>query len=701
MLSSLRLTLASAGLSLALPAFAAETVTTLVPTLPPDLSTTTTNLKTDAGEIVGPGGQLLPKLDLAVETPEPGEFFPDEPFVASKYSLRRLPVPKPDNLAEFIADPAAAVALGKALFWDMQVGSDGVMACASCHFHAGADNRSRAQLSPGLLRVSATGATSADTSFQAGTTTRQLRPEDFPFHQLLQPDNRASTVLRDTNDVVGSQGVSLTRFVMLDPKNNEQTVFTKDKVFTDGVGNLRRVSPRNAPSVINAVFNVRNFWDGRAQRVFNGVNPWGLRDAGASVWRAATPLQLAKVKITLDRSSLASQAVGPALSSFEMSAAGREFPHLGKRLLRLRPLAGQKVHPTDSVLGPLARTGGGLTVGTYAELVRKAFQPVWWQGSALISDDGSETESDKEGRREVAAKNGLRELEDEEAKRLVTYAVGTYTHMEANFSLFFGLAIQMYESTLVSNDAPIDRFAEGDTNALSPLQKQGLNIFTQKGRCDSCHGGATFTAAAIIEAPDQRVELADLLPKNRGVYDSGFYNIGVRPIVEDIGLGSRDPWNRPLAESRLISLSQTARAALTGYNEFFFQFPTDLVLGYGFFKAPSLRNVELTAPYFHNGGQATLDQVVAFYNRGGDFREWGHNGAVRPLKLTSDEQKALVEFLKSLTDDRVRFDRAPFDHPQLYITNGPASTGPKAGDTLIELPAVGAAGGTARRNFLE
>ena len=60
-----------------------------------------------------------------------------------------------------------------------------------------------------------------------------------------------------------------------------------------------------------------------------------------------------------------------------------------------------------------------------------------------------------------------------------------------------------------------------------------------------------------------------------------------------------------------------------------------------------------------------LEQVVAFYNRGGDFREWGHNGAVRPLKLTNDEQMALVAFLKSLTDDRVRFDRAPFDHPQL------------------------------------
>ena len=64
--------------------------------------------------------------------------------------LRAIPVPTPPNLDEFVRDPAMARALGKALFWDMQVGSDGVQACASCHFRAGADPRSRNQLSPGL-----------------------------------------------------------------------------------------------------------------------------------------------------------------------------------------------------------------------------------------------------------------------------------------------------------------------------------------------------------------------------------------------------------------------------------------------------------------------------------------------------------------------------------------------------------------------
>src|SRR4051794_15865512 len=68
-------------------------------------------------------------------------------------SLKTVTVPEPANLSDFIRDKKAAIALGKALFWDMQVGSDGVVACASCHFHAGADNRSVNQLNPGQRRI--------------------------------------------------------------------------------------------------------------------------------------------------------------------------------------------------------------------------------------------------------------------------------------------------------------------------------------------------------------------------------------------------------------------------------------------------------------------------------------------------------------------------------------------------------------------
>src|SRR5215207_9084537 len=78
--------------------------------------------------------------------------------------LRAVAAPLPSNLGDFIADTDAAIALGKALFWDMQVGSDGIQACASCHFRAGADPRSKNQVSPGLNRMP-----DADLMYTAGT----------------------------------------------------------------------------------------------------------------------------------------------------------------------------------------------------------------------------------------------------------------------------------------------------------------------------------------------------------------------------------------------------------------------------------------------------------------------------------------------------------------------------------------------------
>jgi cytochrome c peroxidase len=96
----------------------------------------------------------------------------------------------------------------------------------------------------------------------------------------------------------------------------------------------------------------------------------------------------------------------------------------------------------------------------------------------------------------------------------------------------------------------------------------------------------------------------------------------------------------------------------------------------GSFKAAPLRNVELTGPYFHNGGKLTLRQVVDFYNRGGDFpltnaphRDFNivNQNIEIQSNLSEAEKVALVDFLLELTDERNRYDRAPFDHPEVIV----------------------------------
>jgi cytochrome c peroxidase len=97
---------------------------------------------------------------------------------------------------------------------------------------------------------------------------------------------------------------------------------------------------------------------------------------------------------------------------------------------------------------------------------------------------------------------------------------------------------------------------------------------------------------------------------------------------------------------------------------------------FGSFKAAPLREVELTGPYFHNGGKLTLRQVVDFYMRGGDFpltnathRDFNmvNQNVEVQSNLSEAEKVALVDFLLELTDDRVRFEQAPFDHPQVIL----------------------------------
>ncbi|NWF60916.1 MAG: cytochrome C peroxidase [Fischerella sp.] len=625
-------------------------------------------------------------------------------------SLKTVPVPEPDNLGDFIRDRTAAIKLGKSFFWDMQVASDGITACASCHFHAGADSRSKNQINPGVVRANIDDPLVQDATFQVGGGANyQLKPEDFPFHRLSNPDDVNSTVLFDTNDIASSHGVFNTEFVDVVPGQAEDIVNPKDDpVFNVGGTKVRRVEPRNAPTVIDAVFNFRNFWDGRAQNIFNGASLWGTRDPNAFVGKANDINQLELVKVSLKNSSLASQALSPPISVFEMSADGRTLQNIGdkigrvhidsddagaqppreigKKLLPIRPLGKQLVHPEDSVLGTDSRSPNpGLQTDTYEALIKDAFQPEWWRSTkwVQVNSDGSRTIIDRPNSPE---KN-------------------QYNLMEYNFPLFFGLAIQMYESTLISDDTPFDRFMEGNTTALTAQQQRGMQVFQDQG-CIGCHFGAEFTIASVVHIGEQG-RIAAALFGQQPIEDVGFLNNGVRPASEDRGVGGDDPFGNPLAETRL-ALNGTFRQIL-GEDPPVIPTGEDNIGVEGAFKVPTLRNVELTAPYFHNGGQLTLEQVLDFYSRGGDFREGDFPGVLPVLNLSAQDKQDIIAFMKALTDERVRLEKAPFDHPQLFLTNGHQGdqtsvtddgTG-KATDEFLELPAVGRNGSNGHPNFLE
>jgi cytochrome c peroxidase len=612
--------------------------------------------------------------------------------------LSSLPVPKPSNLNDFVRDEVAARVLGKALFWDMQVGSDGVQACATCHFRAGADARKKNQVSPGLLRLP-----DPDLAFEGQGPNYTLGAGDFPFRRLENSRDRESRIVFDSNNVVSSQGVhhaifGQSGFPGLDPDG-----------FSVGVGqrraNVRRVEPRNTPTMINAVFNHRNFWDMRAQHLFNGVNPFGDRDPDAFLYSAEDRLNPARVRVLLDNSSLASQAVGPPTNRFEMSADGRPFPEVGRRLtfelgrrhrgtgqrlLGARPLALQLVHRDDSVLGPYSRSPQrGLTV-TYEALIRQAFHPKWWDSPRLIrvAADGTTT---------VVSRRDSDPSTDE------------YTLLEYNFSLFFGLAVQAYEATLISDDTPFDRFLRDPVSApLSPAAERGRKIFFNenldpdpRGGCRFCHSGSLLSEASV-----DSIAVRGMVRVSGGqLSDTGTRNIGVRETTDDVGNGGFDPFG--------ASLSVAVRDAT----------PEDTVAADGTFKIPGLRNVELTAPYFHNGGEATLLDVVNFYARGGNLggttnpivtRDGTVIGGLGVLNVNdgsaaSEAAKAdLVEFLLALTDERVRVAAAPFDHPQLFVPNGHPGNSTaviqlngRAVDSFLEIPATGRDGGPVLPGFLE
>ena len=363
-----------------------------------------------------------------------------------------------------------------------------------------------------------------------------------------------------------------------------------------------------------------------ASDVFTGATPFGASDSGLHAISVLSGKPVAEpVRIT--SASLASQAVGPALSSAEMSYEGRSWQLMGRKMLSLRPLALQRIAMDDSVLGAYAISNGtGLQAATYRTLVQAAFTTAYWDSDQLV--DGFGTPLGRSGT-----------LSDASA----------FTVAEYNFGLFWGLAIQAYESTLVADDSRVDQFFDGNTAALTALEQQGLRLFQGRGaQCTNCHSGAETTQASFTGAGQNGGGGGR---GGRGA-DRGYFRTGVRPIGDDVGLGGLDTFGNPL--SRAVGLNGTAFANVQGL-----------------FKTPGLRNVEFTGPFQHNGGQSTLEQVIDFYSRGGDFPDGGNLGpGIQNRNFSAADRAALVAFLKALSDDRVRYEKAPFDHPELCVPVG-------------------------------
>ncbi len=176
-----------------------------------------------------------------------------------------------------------------------------------------------------------------------------------------------------------------------------------------------------------------------------------------------------------------------------------------------------------------------------------------------------------------------------------------------NFTIdHVGKAIATFERTVLSGNAPYDRYINGDKKALNASQTRGFNIFFKKAACDSCHLGFNFT-------------------------DGSF---------ENIGIGTDKP--KPDLGRFLVTGKEADKGA---------------------FKTPTLREIEHTGPYMHDGRFKTLEQVVEFYDKGG-IKNPQLDRRLKPLKLTKQDKKDLVAFLKALSGEGWQHIKAPKSFPK-------------------------------------
>ncbi len=190
-------------------------------------------------------------------------------------------------------------------------------------------------------------------------------------------------------------------------------------------------------------------------------------------------------------------------------------------------------------------------------------------------------------------------------------------------------AIAAYERTIVSDDSPFDQYMRGDKTALTEQQLRGKALFEGKAQCIVCHNGALMT-------------------------DQAHYNLGVPP-------------NPAFEEEPQRQIAMQERMRSKGFSEDVylkldrdpgrFRATKDMA-DIGKFRTPPLRYVKYTAPYMHNGVFFTLEEVVDFYNQGGDEDPFGtKTDKIKPLGLSAQEKADLITFLDSLSGKEILVER--------------------------------------------
>jgi cytochrome c peroxidase len=193
-------------------------------------------------------------------------------------------------------------------------------------------------------------------------------------------------------------------------------------------------------------------------------------------------------------------------------------------------------------------------------------------------------------------------------------------------------AIAAYERTQFAFNSPFDHFMAGDSGAISDEAKHGLALFNGKAHCSRCHALSDPTLDAPLFT------------------DRGFHNIGVSIAQHNVvELACRA--HAQVSAQNAVAIDRAALMTdMTALGRFLVtRRQTDIAA----FKTPGLRNVMITAPYFHDGSHLTLWDVVDHYNKGGELNPW-LDPAIQPLGLSDGEIDDLVAFLATLTTAQYR-----------------------------------------------